>query len=184
MHGDTAAHSELPLVLAAQRREPAAMQMLVARDTRWVRAVIAGLLSDAQAVDDAVQDVWVRAWQQVSQLRDPQRWRAWLYRLARNVAADAGRRISRERRISQPLEALGPTAAAAPRAEHVAERMEEHRRVLAAVQGLPALYREPLVLRYLEGWSYRQIGETLDVPTDTVETRLVRARRLLREALT
>jgi RNA polymerase sigma-70 factor (ECF subfamily) len=55
--------------------------------------------------------------------------------------------------------------------------------VLEAIRALPALYREPFVLRHLQGWSYRQIAETMGLPVDTVETRLVRARRLLREAL-
>ena len=55
--------------------------------------------------------------------------------------------------------------------------------LLQAIEALPALYREPFVLRHLEDWSYAQIGELLGLPTETVETRLVRARRLLREAL-
>ena len=60
---------------------------------------------------------------------------------------------------------------------------EQQRIVLGSIQGLPALYREPFMLRHLEAWSYRQIAEHLEVPIKTVETRLVRARRLLREAL-
>ena len=60
---------------------------------------------------------------------------------------------------------------------------EVHETVLAAIGGLPELYREPFVLRHLEGWSYARIGETMNLPVDTVETRLVRARRLLRETL-
>ena len=60
---------------------------------------------------------------------------------------------------------------------------EQRNLVLDAVQSLPALYREPFVLRHLEDWSYREIGELLELPVDTVETRLVRARRLLREML-
>jgi RNA polymerase sigma-70 factor (ECF subfamily) len=60
---------------------------------------------------------------------------------------------------------------------------ERHEAVLDAVASLPALYREPFVLKHLEGWSYRQIGEALGLPTDTVETRLVRARRRLRQKL-
>jgi RNA polymerase sigma-70 factor (ECF subfamily) len=48
---------------------------------------------------------------------------------------------------------------------------------------LPAIYREPFALRHLEGWTYAEIGTVLDLPLETVETRLVRARRLLREML-
>ena len=55
--------------------------------------------------------------------------------------------------------------------------------LLQAVQALPVIYREPFVLRHLEDWSYAEIGEVLGLSVDTVETRLVRARRLLRESL-
>jgi RNA polymerase sigma-70 factor (ECF subfamily) len=60
---------------------------------------------------------------------------------------------------------------------------EEYEAMLAAIEALPPLYREPFVLKHVEGWSYAQIGEALGLPNDTVETRLVRARRLLRERL-
>ena len=55
--------------------------------------------------------------------------------------------------------------------------------MLAAIQSLPALYREPFVLRHLSGWSYAEIAEVMGMPVDSVETRLVRARRLLRASL-
>jgi RNA polymerase sigma-70 factor (ECF subfamily) len=60
---------------------------------------------------------------------------------------------------------------------------EEHRTVLAAIEALPALYREPFVLRHVSGLSYKEIAEVMAMPVDSIETRLVRARRLLREAL-
>ncbi len=55
--------------------------------------------------------------------------------------------------------------------------------VLKAIQALPALYREPFVLRHLQGWTYKEIAEVMDMRVDSVETRLVRARRFLRETL-
>jgi RNA polymerase sigma-70 factor (ECF subfamily) len=60
---------------------------------------------------------------------------------------------------------------------------EQHQEVLAAVQALPALYREPFVLRHVAGWSYKEIAGVMGMPVDSVETRLVRARRFLRESL-
>ena len=60
---------------------------------------------------------------------------------------------------------------------------EQHGEVLNAILALPALYREPFVLRHLNGWTYREIADVMGMPVDSVETRLVRARRLLRESL-
>jgi len=66
---------------------------------------------------------------------------------------------------------------------HSAISGEQRKLLGAAIRALPALYREPFVMRHLQGWSYAEIGEVLGMPVDTVETRLVRARRQLREAL-
>jgi RNA polymerase sigma factor (sigma-70 family) len=60
---------------------------------------------------------------------------------------------------------------------------ETRETILRAVQALPVLYREPFVLRHLEDWSYAQIADVLGLTLEAVETRLVRARRSLREAL-
>jgi RNA polymerase sigma-70 factor (ECF subfamily) len=60
---------------------------------------------------------------------------------------------------------------------------EQHRQVMQAIRSLPPIYREPFVLKHLEGWSYAEIGRVLNLPVDTVETRLIRARRMLRESL-
>ena len=55
--------------------------------------------------------------------------------------------------------------------------------MLESIAALPEIYREPFVLKHMEDLSYKEIGELLGLPSDTVETRLVRARRLLREQL-
>ena len=102
---------------------------------------------------------------------------------ARTAAREAGRGIAGRRRATQRLE---ESQAGRATVERPADRLavaETHAAVADAIRSLPALYREPFVLRHVEGWSYRQIGEVMSMPVDTVETRLVRARRLLREAL-
>src|SRR5207253_5608386 len=99
-----------------------------------------------------------------------QRWRGWLYRLTRNAAIDFGQATRRHERrlrpLSQEFEAAGRTAP--PDIELAAQ--ESQRRILAAIQALPATYREPFILRHLEDWSYAQIAESLDMPIDTVES--------------
>ncbi|HUU82150.1 MAG TPA: RNA polymerase sigma factor [Phycisphaerae bacterium] len=174
--------AEQPVIEAIQLGDRSAFQELVRRHGRWVRGVIFGVLGDGDRVDDVAQQVWQAVWSRIDDLRDAGQWRPWLYRLARNAAVDAGREKTRRKRLS--LEAVGaasPAAHQAPDRELVAG--ERRATVLTAIRSLPALYREPFVLRHLEDWSYRQIGDAMGLPTATVETRLVRARQLLREAL-
>ena len=177
---------------------------LVRRHDHWVRGVVFGVLGQQDRVDDAVQQVWTTAWERINELRDPARWRAWLYRLARNAALDAGRDIARRRKRMQELarhavsaNSGSPRCASDPasggsqdpaltlgaRIDDAIVSDETTGEVLGAIEALPAIYREPFVLRHLSGWSYREIADVMDMPVDSVETRLVRARRLLRETL-
>jgi len=175
--------AEVPVIEAIRAGDPYAFREFVNRHHRWVRGVIFAVLGKRDRLDDVAQQVWAGAWQRIGELREPQAWRPWLYRLARNAAIDAGREASRRRRRTQALaeEPTPPPAATIP--DRAASSVEEREAVRRAIAGLPALYREPFVLRHLSGWSYQQIADVLDMPVDSVETRLVRARRLLRESL-
>lgn len=174
------------LLQAVAAGDAQALTEFIQRNDRWVRGVVYAAISDAGVLDDVMQKVWLSVWQRLGTLEDMRRWRHWLYRMARNAAIDFGRKKQRRRNLFRRIthEAMGgagPRAAIDP-ARHLAVR-EEHQRVLAAVQAMPAIYKEPFVLRHLEGWSYKRIAQTLDLPVDTVGTRLVRARRLLQETL-
>ncbi len=171
------------LVRAAQEGDRPAADRLVREHDSWVRSVIYAVVGRSNLVDDIAQQVWMQVWGRLPSLQDPARLRSWLYSVARNAAIDMGQ--SAKRRRGAPLESIAagledgrpisPLGAVA--------RDELSQALLRAVQALPLIYREPFVLRHLEDWTYAEIGELLGLPVETVETRLVRARRLLREML-
>lgn len=142
---------------------------------RYRRAVAAVALSyrPRSELEDLVQETalaWVRA---LSTLRDPERFEPWLMQIARNVARVGARRG----RSSLPTSASDPDSIPAA-------AMGSHDDSLArALGGLPDEFREVLLLKSVEGHSQRRIAELLGLPETTIETRLVRARRLLRERL-
>lgn len=178
--------TDVGVVEAVRRGNRHALDGWIRRHGGWVRGVIFGVLGDAHLADDVAQTVWVNVWQRASELREIQSWRSWLYRLARNAAIDAGRRVTRERAQKAWSAEQQVVSAENQDSAHGNGRYtptELHGEALSAIAGLPALYREPFVLRHLSGWSYKEIGEAMELPVDTVETRLVRARRMLREAL-
>jgi RNA polymerase sigma-70 factor, ECF subfamily len=192
-----------PLFEALRAGDDSVLPELMQRHGRWVRGVIFAVLGQSRDLEDVNQQVWLAVWRRAATLDDVGRWRWWLYRLAHNAAIDAGRRATRQKSLwkrlaqwagrAEAMTAGGWSAAGlsgggggAGRASGGAARLileEEHQRALRAIAGMPAIYREPFVLRHLEGWNYRQIAQTLGLPVDTVETRLVRARRMLREQL-
>jgi RNA polymerase sigma-70 factor (ECF subfamily) len=175
-----AAHA---LVSQAQRGSRFAADRLVREHQGWVRSVVYGVTGRREFVDDVVQQVWTQVWQRLDSLNDPRRLRAWLYSVARNAAIDASQEHRRRRAVGLDAigDRLGDGRAGGPVRSAVNDELRET--LLRAVEALPALYREPFVLRHLDDWSYAEIGELLGLSVETVETRLVRARRLLREML-
>lgn len=172
--------SVVPVVEAAQQGDEFAFGELLRRQDRWVRGVVMGVLGDRDRLDDVAQQVWTTVWQKIGSLKDTARWRPWLYRIARNAAVDACRASSSRREL--PVGEFGDSGTDATPVTHLVTG-EKDAAVRSAIESLPPLYREPFVLKHIDGWSYREIAKLMDIPVDTVETRLVRARRLLRSAL-
>ena len=147
------------LIQAVQAGDGEALAELIQRNERWVRGVVYAAISDGDAVDDVLQRVWMNVWQRCTTLEDVRRWRHWLYRMARNAAIDYGRKKKRRRNLWQRLshEMLGGGGAMHGELDprRAATISEQHQRVLAAIEGMPALYREPFVLRHLEGWTWK-----------------------------
>jgi len=171
------------LIRAAQRGDRRALEQIVHAHEGWVRAVIYGTTGRRDLVDDVAQQVWAQVWQRLDSLHDPRRLRAWLYSIARHAALDAAQ--ERQRRRAVALDAVAETLGAQPGGGPVGGVAcgELRETLLRAVEALPAIYREPFVLRHLADWSYARIADLLGLSVETVETRLVRARRLLREML-
>jgi len=147
--------ADQPVIEAIQQGDKFAFEDLVRRHGTWVRSVVFGVLGDRDVVDDVVQQVWTTVWRRIGALREPGRWRSWLYRLSRNAALDAGRELTRRREQMRTL--IAETPRSAPEVETPDdERAEKHAAALDAIKALPALYREPFVLRHVNGWSYRR----------------------------
>jgi RNA polymerase sigma-70 factor (ECF subfamily) len=178
------AESMRQLVAEAQQGDRIAADELVRQHEAWVRSAIYAATGRADWVDDIAQLVWARAWERLGTLENPRQLRAWLYTIARNTAIDYSVAHRRQRSTTAPLEdEAGWQDRRQPTPDTTVGGRELQETLLRAVQALPALYREPFVLRHLEDWSYAEIGEVLSLPVESVETRLVRARRLLREML-
>jgi len=176
--------TDLELVQSLARGRQQSLADLMQRHGRWVRGLVFSVLGELDDLDDVCQQVWLAVWRNIRNIQDLEKWRPWLYRLARNVALDAGRRKSHRRRLWQRVkESFQPHRAVAPPADRAVMDQEQHERVLRAIQSMPEGYRQVFVMRHLDGLNYAEIASTLGLSTEGVETRLVRARRLLRGKL-
>lgn len=155
---------------------------------RWVAAIILAHKPAGEDLEDLLHEVALRMVRSAGDLRDPAAARPWLRTVAVNVARTAGRKTRVRRNAvrtvaegAQDREAGSDLGGAAP-PDRLGAR-EEADRAMRAAQRLPEHYREPLLLRAVRGMSYRQIADAMGIPITTVETRLARARRMLREQL-
>ena len=148
-----------------------------ARLFAYARQMFGGSRADAE---DALQDVFVRAY---SALRANDRdvsLRAWLYRIAHNRCIDELRRPAAA--IGAPPEVLELVHAPAADPMDAVERRESLRRLVADVQRLPEQQRSALLMREISGMAYQDLAAALDVTVPAVKSLLVRARIGLAQA--
>jgi len=167
--------AEVRLLERAAAGERAAIAEVWRANRRWIAAVLAAHAPRGVDVEDLLQDVAATLVSKCQHVRDAASLRGWLRVVAVNAARMSGRGKSAERRALQEY-ARGRGAV------HATDGPAgETRETLELIARLPPLYAEPLLLQSAQGLTQRQIAELLDVPETTVETRLARARRALRE---
>jgi RNA polymerase sigma-70 factor, ECF subfamily len=156
---------------------------LVREHESALRATALRLCREPAEASDLVQDTFERALRSQSRLRAGSNVRAWLLTILRNLFIDRCRRSSREPRSELKLELID-TGAAMPEPEPeprwAAITTEQLR---AAVDQLSQDFRSVYVLHSIEGRSYAEISVKLGIPSATVGTRLIRARRKLKNLL-
>jgi RNA polymerase sigma-70 factor (ECF subfamily) len=137
-------------------------------------------------LDDLLQDVALQVLRKGHQVHDPLAFPGWLRAVAINVARVAARRGPqagwRGIRAALGFGAQDPSSENAPTPQSL-ELCEHARQILSLASQLDDDYREPLLLKAIEGLSYRQIGVVLGLPETTIETRITRARKQLRQLI-
>lgn len=148
---------------------------------RWIAAVVASHAPRGADIEDLLQEVASTLVAKSHHIRDAASLRGWLRVVAVNAARMAARSRSAESRAVRGI--ASAFASAWQRGEPAHDAGREARETLALLSELPSIYAEPLLLQATQGLSQRQIASLLDVPETTVETRLARGRRLLRQLL-
>jgi RNA polymerase sigma-70 factor (ECF subfamily) len=177
-----------------RRGETAAFERIVAEHSADVYALLYRMTSDAEEARDLTQETFLRAFQSIGRFRGDSNLKTWVYRIAINQARNRWRWWRRRRRDvtvsldttddrnDQPLSnRLANDDAIDPEQETLAREREGHLRT--ALLELKRPFREAVVLRDIEGFSYEEIAETLQISIGTVKSRLSRGRLELRRKL-
>ncbi len=180
------------LIAKARTGDRAAQQELWRTHRRWVAAIILAHRPSAVEVDDLMQEVAVKLVSKMQLLRDAASFRPWLRQIVLNVCRGSARSLRPTLRLahgeSGDDDAPDATRVAVPASTEESStelvgRRDVASRLMEQVKSLPPEYREPLLLRCVRSLTYQQISDILNLPVTTIETRLARARRMLREEM-
>jgi len=145
---------------------------------RYGRRFMSGL----EDIEDVVQEVFLRAYQNLRSFDRKRRFSPWIYRIAHNAFVNEMRRATRHPTVEFNADLLLPHRVQdSPENDHDRAEMREFLR-----KGLDTLddkYREPLILYYFEEMSYAEISDILHIPVSTVGVRINRGRTALRKIL-
>ena len=186
--------SENQFLERLRRGEAAAYEQLVAEHSNDVYALLFRLTSDPEEARDLTQETFLRAYQNIDRFRGDASLKTWIYRIAINQARNRWRWWKRRKRdVTVSLDATDeqreqPLAATLPNnddlnPEQEALAREREDQLRDALLGLRSSYREAVILRDVEGFSYEEIAATLQISIGTVKSRISRGRMELRHAL-
>jgi RNA polymerase sigma factor (sigma-70 family) len=173
------------LVAAAQASQASRAQRhtafgeLVVRFQDMAYGYAYAILGDTHLAQDAAQEAFIAAYQNLDQLREPKAFPGWL----RRIVFTRCMRLTRGRRgREQSLDTVQlPSSQLTPLAVLEAQEMKEQ--IQAAIQALPEPQRMATVLYYIDGYSQNEVAEFLEISVDAVKKRLQRARERLQERM-
>jgi len=167
-------------VQAALRGDQAAFADLVTRYQTAVYNMAYRMLGDPTEAEDAAQEVFVRAWNQLHTFQQDRRFSTWLLSIASHHAID----VLRRRKPVAPLDDVALyVESEEPAPEELALQGEQRDMVKKMLNTLPEKYRSVTVLRYYNDLSYDEIAHMTGLTESAVKTQLHRARRMLAEQL-
>lgn len=173
------------LVARVRNGESDAYEKLVLENQKKVYNLALRMVGNEDDAFDMSQEAFIKAYHSILSFRGECRFSVWLYRLTTNVCLDFLRAEGRRSHVSLSYEDDGdedreleiPDERFSPETE--AERQELREAVNRGLQKLPTDYRTILLLREIDGLSYEEIGQALDLEKGTVKSRIFRARKKL-----
>lgn len=186
------AEEDRALIAQAQAGSQGAFRKLVDRHQRRAFAIAIGLVRDENDAREIVQEAFLRVYRGLATFEGGSSFFTWLYRIVHNLSIDLMRKPGRRGAELDETRALGEEAegdlALVSRIDgadpaDVVRRKEMAGRIQAALDGLPPYHRSVIVMREIDGLSYEEMAEAMNVSKGTIMSRLFHARQKMQRAL-
>lgn len=157
---------------------------LVTKYQNPIAAFAYSACSDIAQSEDLAQETFIIAWRKLRDLKEPPKFKSWLFGIARNLIYNAARKQTRNPLAGsdQLDENLTSATFSANPTDHAISK-EEQAILWQAIEQIPEPYREPLILFYREHQSIQRVADTLDLTEEATRQRLSRGRKLLHERI-
>src|ERR1700730_96963 len=139
------------------------------------------LAQNQNEAEDLVQETYLKAWRSFASFQPDTNFRAWIFRILRNTFLGSLAKLERRLHTGMESEEDLPATSATP--ESLLIGRSDMDAVQRAIEQLPVIFREVILLCDVEEASYREIAEILSIPMGTVMSRLATARKMVRESL-
>lgn len=157
-----------------------AFQALYHRYEKRVFQYMMSTLGDPHLTEETMVEVMVAVWKGAGKFRGASKVSTWIFGIAHHKAIDAIRRVSSQRRSSLPLDDAAETVDPSDGPEDKAQQQDLAKLTNQAMQDLSADHREVLHLAFFEELSYQDIAAMLEIPINTVKTRVYYAKQQLK----
>ena len=184
---------DMEFVRACQKGDPDAFETLVERHQKKMLNIAFRMMGDYHEACDVTQEAFIAAYKSMKQFKAESRFSTWLYRIVVNHSKNRLKQLSHTaKRENVSIDESGEIKVEGALCQSSADdtnpgaRMEQREReaqVQKCITSLDEEYREVLVLRDIQGFSYEEIRDILKIPDGTVKSRLSRARNALKDCL-
>lgn len=175
------------LILRSRAGEMEAFEALMAKYANLVGSIAFNIIGDVHVAGDITQDTFLKVYRNLGNLEDPRRFKGWLCSIVRTTCVDWLRKervkpCSLEKIAEDGVEPEGQFLGGV--FKQTSTELEELReKVLHVVNALPRIYQQIILLRHLRKMTYREMSDFLGLPIATIESRLYRARLMLKDKL-
>jgi len=183
----TAGADDSALILRSRSGQTDAFESLMAKYANLVGSIAYNIIGDVHVAGDITQETFLKVYRNLEHLEDPRRFKGWLCSIVRTTCVDWLRKervkpCSLEKIAEDGVEPEGEFLGAV--FKQTSTELEELReKILHIVNGLPKIYQQIILLRHLRKMTYREMSDFLGLPIATIESRLYRARLMLKDKL-
>jgi RNA polymerase sigma-70 factor (ECF subfamily) len=168
------------LIQRAQNGDMTAFEGLVAKYSNLVGSIAYNIIGDVHVAGDITQETFLKVFRHLPDLEDARKFKGWLCSIVRTTCVD---HLRRERLKPASLEKISEEGLE-PEGQIVGGLLKLREKILSIVNSLPRIYQQIILLRHLRRMTYREMSDFLGLPIATIESRLYRARLMLKDRLT